>query len=650
MCEPLSILGGALTVASTAITLGQQTYEIVTGIQDAPEHIKRLATDLQGFYHVLGLLTHALNAQLKTAHPESLPLQMITNIQDLLEKCIDVFKDISRVVQPFLDNNGNALRNFTKSFKWEMTRKANVIHMQRTLSDYKLTLELAISSLNFINSSQTIDMVAHLQKDFRRLRRQIDSRDRATIAQKYPPSQQNAQELVEVNEETYSEPMRRFLARTASVISTTSTSTRATDIFSDDVSDVTAFTEYTEVPVNEFITPKPKDIDPVGYSAGSSPKLPEIREVDLGGLEKPLEDTSQRERSSEAAEKENLPQKPGTWKRFRNRVKRNGSSPSLGSLPEFESPSPVTPVSDHGLSPQGSFPFLGKPQDTKMTERSLSPGPFEETRRQTVGRKPVPIGAELTKSSSVPSIPLQGRETTLRAPEHVPHRSATTPISTPSSMSLQNKPYGLPRFSSPDNDAKMESSTSGRNDRDALLSSLRRGASKSISGEEDTRNKSSIDPSSPCKACSSPIGGEKHYTIRSHKWHLQCFRCNSCKVLLQSDTSTMFLVKDDFLVCNSCAYNCQSCDRRVDDHGANDEGLTGNYGRIQSMTQSPGQNLCPGLFFCHDCHKSIKNMRYARNRQGIFCLACHPQTMSEFERERREREREQMRAVPVLVE
>jgi hypothetical protein len=150
MCEPLTILGAAMTVASTAITLGQQTYEIVTGIQDAPDHIKRLAVDLEGLYRVLGLLTHALSVQSQrvAANPESLPVLMITNIQELLEKCVQVFKDTSRVVQPFLDSNGNAFRNFTKSFKWEMTKKANVIHMQRTLSDYKLTLELAISSLN----------------------------------------------------------------------------------------------------------------------------------------------------------------------------------------------------------------------------------------------------------------------------------------------------------------------------------------------------------------------------------------------------------------------------------------------------------------------------------------------------------------------
>ena len=148
MCDPVSVLGTALAVVSTAITLGQQTYDTVTGIQEAPDNIRRLAGDLKSLYSVLGVLEHALTAQDKASRQESLPVHLISNIKELLEKCIDVFKEISKIVKPFMDSNGNVLRGTWRGFKWEMGKKNGVLGLQRTLSDYKLTLELAISSLN----------------------------------------------------------------------------------------------------------------------------------------------------------------------------------------------------------------------------------------------------------------------------------------------------------------------------------------------------------------------------------------------------------------------------------------------------------------------------------------------------------------------
>jgi hypothetical protein len=497
-----------------------------------------------------------------------------------------------------------------------------------------------------INSSQTIDMVAHLQKDFRKLRRQIDNRDREARVEKNQQLLQNAVEPIDANPETYSEPMRRFLARTASVISTTSTSTRVTEsIFSDDMSDITSVSEFTEVLETVVDSAKPEDTDYPKSSAAPSPKIPDNRQVDPGASERSLDDKVEIDHSSNAFEREQPPEKPKTWKRFRNRIMRNSSSPNLASVPEFESRPPTTTASDDTLSPQGSFRVMGGPDDTKKARQSSLPSSINESIKALPTRKPVPIGAELTKSMSVPSIDHQNHDSGLRPAEYVPHRAATAPIKALSSLSLQNKPYGLSQFSSRTNESDPDAS--GQTDRDALLSSLRRGASMTTNPADASK---STNPSTFCKACRNPIEVQRYYAIRSHTWHVQCFRCNSCKVLLQSDSSTMFLVKDDFLVCNSCAYNCQSCDRRVEDHGANDESLSGSYGHHQSRTQAPGQSVCLGLFFCHDCHKTIKNTRYARNRRGIFCLACQPQIMSEYERERREQEREDMRAVPILVE
>ncbi|OCL08101.1 hypothetical protein AOQ84DRAFT_377077 [Glonium stellatum] len=663
MCEPISMLGTALAIVSTAITLGQQTYDMVTGIQEAPDNIKRLAGDLQSLYSVLGLLAHALAAQNKVPRPESIPVHLISNIKELLEKCIDVFGEIGRTVRPFLDSNGNVLRGTWRGFKWEMGKKNGVLGLQRTLSDYKLTLELAISSLNFINSSQTIDMVQHLQKDIRRLRRQVDSRDREERAHR---NAHPAQQDTIPNQDPYNLTMRRFLARTESVISSTSTSTRVTDsVFSDELSDVTSVTEYSELRTTDAMN---------RMSIKEDQCNEDILHETENSSQEPQTDFDLSQRSQESSQERNVPgtgtsfqmvnkpEKTSSWKWLKRRMKKSGDtlSPSLTPVAEvdiYSQPS-VTGAMDHAIAPNGSSSMSARPEDTDETfiSQSRPTGNLGGMVTQPYQGAVSSVGFELQKSVSVPFMGnlYQEHQRGLRPPQPVPHRSMTTPVNA-ISLSDQHNPYysdGLgPRGNQPD---EKLSETPAMTDRDALLSSLRRAASKSPNADGGSsaalgKNVEGQDLHMPCKGCHDLIKEEKHYSINSYRWHIRCFRCNICRVALQSDGSTIFFLHDNTLVCNSCGYSCQSCRQRVEEHGAKEDGLAGSFAQIQTLANTPGQLACPGVFFCHECHRGIKNLRYVRTRQGIFCLACHPQTMSEMEQNRRERERESVRAVPVLV-
>lgn len=661
MCEPVSVLGAALTVVSTAITLGQQTYDMVTGIQEAPDNIRRLAGDLQSLYSVLGLLAHALTAQDKASRQESLPVHLISNIKELLEKCIDVFKEIGKIVKPFVDSNGNVLRGTWRGFKWEMGKKNGVLGLQRTLSDYKLTLELAISSLNFINSSQTIDMVQHLQKDIRRLRRQVDSRDKEDRAQRNTPA---AQQDPNPNRDAYNLTMRRFLARTESVISSTSTSTRVTDsVFSDDLSDITSVTEYSEPHATDAmnqISLKEDQYNEDMLNLRETKPQEHRDEFDPSeGLQEPIQ---KRSVPNAPFETTNKPKKPTSWNWFKRRTKKNGDMLSPGLEPVVEadiySQSSIPGATDHVIADRSSVPTTewSRGIDETHLSQSRATENSEETHAQPYQRAASSVGCELQKSVSVPSIPTlhQEHQSSLRPPQAVPHRTMTTPVST-ISLSAQHNPYHFDGAGQQDNqpDGKT-SATPAMTDRDAFLSSLRRAASESPSANGGTlvasgQKVEDRDLDKTCKGCKDPIKEEKHYNLSSHHWHTRCFRCNFCRVTLQSSGSIVFFFHDDTLVCNSCGYSCQSCHQRVEEHGAREDGLAGSFARIQTLTNTPGELACPGVFFCHECHKGIKNLRYVRTRQGIFCLACHPQTMSEMEQSRRERERERMRAVPILV-
>ena len=96
-----------------------------------------------------------------------------------------------------------------------------------------------------------------------------------------------------------------------------------------------------------------------------------------------------------------------------------------------------------------------------------------------------------------------------------------------------------------------------------------------------------------------------------NRWHIDCFRCNSCGTLLDSDAN-LLLLGDGSLICNSCTYSCTACGNKIEDLAI----LTGD------------QAFCAGCFRCRNCKRKIENLKYARTSQGIFCMSCHESLMA----------------------
>lgn len=103
------------------------------------------------------------------------------------------------------------------------------------------------------------------------------------------------------------------------------------------------------------------------------------------------------------------------------------------------------------------------------------------------------------------------------------------------------------------------------------------------------------------------------YTKRlaaGNRWHIDCFRCNTCSTLLDSDAN-LLLLGDGSLICNNCTYSCSACGNKIEDLAI----LTGD------------QAFCASCFRCRNCKKKIENLKYARTSQGIFCMECHESLM-----------------------
>ena len=101
-----------------------------------------------------------------------------------------------------------------------------------------------------------------------------------------------------------------------------------------------------------------------------------------------------------------------------------------------------------------------------------------------------------------------------------------------------------------------------------------------------------------------------HSLPAGNRWHIDCFRCNSCSTLLDSDAN-LLLLGDGSLICNNCTYSCSACGNKIEDLAI----LTGD------------QAFCATCFRCRNCKKKIENLKYARTSQGIFCMECHESLM-----------------------
>ena len=99
--------------------------------------------------------------------------------------------------------------------------------------------------------------------------------------------------------------------------------------------------------------------------------------------------------------------------------------------------------------------------------------------------------------------------------------------------------------------------------------------------------------------------------LAGNRWHIDCFRCNTCNTLLDSDAN-LLLLGDGSLICNNCTYSCSACGNKIEDLAI----LTGD------------QAFCASCFRCRNCKKKIENLRYARTSQGIFCMECHEGLMA----------------------
>ncbi|KAK5117512.1 hypothetical protein LTR85_008897 [Meristemomyces frigidus] len=194
MADPVSI---AIKGAGTAFSICKATYDLVQGMKKAPEDIRRVAADMQGFYGVLGALSHSIEAHRSTLAAPGLAAYHLENISSLISDAVGAFQDVQSTVQSFIAVNGRLIESKWENFKWEVSEKGDVKETRLHLSNIKLTLNIALSTLILTIVSQTNQQVAAtfgnvliIQQDLQSLHSRLDfaQKSRVGYVTAHPPA------------------------------------------------------------------------------------------------------------------------------------------------------------------------------------------------------------------------------------------------------------------------------------------------------------------------------------------------------------------------------------------------------------------------------------------------------------------------------
>ncbi|KAK9448523.1 uncharacterized protein V1518DRAFT_419184 [Limtongia smithiae] len=115
-----------------------------------------------------------------------------------------------------------------------------------------------------------------------------------------------------------------------------------------------------------------------------------------------------------------------------------------------------------------------------------------------------------------------------------------------------------------------------------------------------------------CRRCARVLEEGRAFELGGERWHIECFRCSRCDRQLDCDANLLVLGNGD-LLCATCCYACSVCGTKIAD---------------LAILTAPDTAFCANCFRCRNCKRPIENLRYARTRYGIFCIACHEKLLA----------------------
>lgn len=218
-----------------AFALGKEAYTQAQQISNAPRHVEAMVRDLEDFYVTLGILQGYLIDEefcVGAIHSSNK-----TNLESAVKSCLWTFEKINTLVNSFKAKPGSTDISIWRKIRY-LFLSAEAERLSKKLCAHKLTISMAISLANFINTNVTAnrrlaeaDIVAHMHVLIQRLPpilQQLDESKAQTL-----PNELNLSPLMKESVvEDFNFNIQRFLSRAASVISDTASNAPSMQISS----------------------------------------------------------------------------------------------------------------------------------------------------------------------------------------------------------------------------------------------------------------------------------------------------------------------------------------------------------------------------------------------------------------------------------
>ena len=144
--EAIASVAAVLTLIGAAISTGKETLVLVQTSRKTPDHIKRLAAELEAFYEILATFQNLLERY--EIQSDRTFIEMLDNLKKVLSNCVKVLLDVKKIVSHFVNHNGGVVAGRWQGFVWAAFKKEDVSTLQETLSSYKAMLNLSFAALS----------------------------------------------------------------------------------------------------------------------------------------------------------------------------------------------------------------------------------------------------------------------------------------------------------------------------------------------------------------------------------------------------------------------------------------------------------------------------------------------------------------------
>lgn len=210
MASSVSIVSSVSQILSTCTNLSKTTSELIHQINNAPEHIQAIASDLETFNPLLVAARECLSKEETISgflHPST-----SSDVQDVVKHTMSIFQSCHSFVNDFVVSSGVVSADSWAHVKWTWKEK-DIFLLRDQLSAHKTTFRVAIAVAQLINITKTDATTAQVDQRIEELKRNL-----AQLLTRLDIEEEWATEtaVVRTNHET---TLRRIANDAASVLS-----------------------------------------------------------------------------------------------------------------------------------------------------------------------------------------------------------------------------------------------------------------------------------------------------------------------------------------------------------------------------------------------------------------------------------------------